>query len=74
MVTNRHGRHTVFFGPVYQVTYANCTIKQAVLGVNMEVNKIGVMHLLKSTFNARDKKGPFAQEYNNNRNLTYNKV
>ena len=45
MIGDGHGRHAILTGTGHQITNTNSTIKQAVLGVDMEVNKIGMMHV-----------------------------
>jgi hypothetical protein len=44
MIGNSHCRHAIFTGSIHQIANANGTVEQAVLGMAMEMDKVGVLH------------------------------
>jgi hypothetical protein len=44
MIGNRHGRHAILFGPLDKIADTDGSIKQAVLGMHVKMNEIGVLH------------------------------
>jgi len=44
VIRHGNGGHLIFLGPFQQILDADCTVQEAVLGVDMQVDERGVFH------------------------------